>query len=267
MFAQLCLNAGPTIYAAGIPRHGEASSVDHYQLPELWSFHIYSYEATLELDGKVFQIRPGDASLIPPGVSSVYRYAGSSEHVYFHFSPGAGSDTHGLLLVQSLGPNYQAMDRIARSAVGRFRYHSGYAEAVLWNLLWGYADLASTNMLTHTAPYHPLVSMAVLHIEQRLSSPMTVGSLAREVGVTDGYLTRLFSRELGVSVSAFVRGRRATLAQHLLTSTNMPIKAVARSVGVPRLTQFNRLMHQTHGMGPRQIRSSVRPIDGVTETL
>jgi methylphosphotriester-DNA--protein-cysteine methyltransferase len=55
-------------------------------------------------------------------------------------------------------------------------------------------------------------------------------------------------------VSEYIRRRRADRAEHLLRSTTLPIKVIARSVGVPNLQRFNRLMNETKGAGPRIIR-------------
>jgi AraC-like DNA-binding protein len=255
MHSLLSLDASPLISAMGVPRHGEASNVDSYLLREHWCFHIYSYQAVLSLNGQPRKINPGDCSLVPPGVEMNYRYAGPSEHVYFHFLPSSTIGGQELPLVFSLGTHYQSFDSRAREAVVRARSDPGYSTAVLWNLLWEYADLASGRGVMRKSNLHPLVSLATKHIEQQLDSPMSVKTLCQEVGVSYGYLTRLFSRDLGMSVSEYVRHRRAEQAAHLLTSTSMPIKTIARSVGVPGLTQFNRLMHVAFGRGPRAIRS------------
>jgi len=239
----------------GIPRHGEATNADTYLLREHWCFHIYSYQAVLSLDGQPHPINAGDGSLVPPGVEMTYRYAGPSEHVYFHFQPGSDGQNQVLPMVLTLGNQYQSFDSRARAAVIRARSDPGHSTAVLWNLLWEYADLASGRGPIPQSRLHPLVSLATKHIEQRFAHPFTVKTLCQEVGVSYGYLTRLFSRDLGMPVSEYIKLRRAEQASHLLTSTSMPIKAIARSVGVPSLTQFNRLMHAVYGRGPRAIRS------------
>jgi len=251
----LCLDAAPSITAMAIPRHGEATNVDRYQLPDHWCFHIYSYQAILSLNGHPQVINPGDASLIPPGVEMTYRYSGPSEHVYFHFQQFAEGVEQKLPMVLSLGTQYQSFDSRARVAVMRARADPGYSSAVLWNLLWEYADLASGRGVMRPNSLHPVVSMATNFIEQNLGLSMTVKRLCQEVGVSYGYLTRLFTRDLGMPVSEYIKHRRAEQAAHLLTSTSMPIKAIARSVGVPSLSQFNRLMHSVYGRGPRTIRS------------
>lgn len=186
-----------------------------------------------------------------------YHYMGPSEHVYFHFQPTLQGKRHELPLVLSLGSSFQSFDGRARKAVLRARSDANYPLVVLWNLLWDYVDLSNAELVDDNN-VHDLVGAAVNYIEQNLSLSLSVKTLCDQVGVSYGYLTRLFRRDLGMSVSEYVRQRRAEQASHLLMSTSMPIKAIARSVGVPSLTQFNRLMHGAFGHGPRAIRLGER---------
>ncbi len=243
----------------GVPRHGETQAIDKYLLPDLWCFHIYSYHAVLELDGVIYSISPGTASVIPPGVQAVYRYAGSSEHVYFHFQPQpplqSGESGAVLPTICPLGEHFSELDRRARRAVEFATSAPEYAQAALWSILCE-LSVAEGAATTHPTPVrHPVVEMAVRHIEQRLAGHITVEQLCREVGVSYGYLGRLFWTTLGCTILEHVRKRRAEHAEHLILSTMLPMKVIARAVGVSDLQQFNRMMHRVKGRSPREIRA------------
>lgn len=237
-----------------IPRHGETHFVDDYRLPDHWCFHIYSYRAVLELDGEPHPIHPGCASIISPCTRMVYRYEGASEHVYFHFQADDVEPKVEFEQVFDLGDHYAEMDRRARQAIERKTIDSALATATLWSLLCEIAVLQRPGQGNQNLVGHPKIAVAVRHIEQNLSRHLTVAQLCREVGVSDGYLSRLFSEHLGQSVLSYIRSRRAEQAEHLLRATTLPIKTIARYVGVPDLQQFNRLIHQLKGASPREIR-------------
>ncbi|MES1227269.1 MAG: AraC family transcriptional regulator [Armatimonadota bacterium] len=256
MIVSLSLVRPPVIMAMGIPRHGEAQAVDDYLLPDHWCFHVYSYEATLELDGFPHRVRPGTASLIPPGTRMVYRYQGPSEHVYFHFQVRSEGEAVQTTLVKDLGSRFVELDSRARSAVARQIPSDGFSTAALWSMLWEYVALGAEAGSSTDGSRHPLVAMTMNHIEQRLALPLTVAGLSLEVGVTPGYLTRLFASDLGMPLSDYIRARRADQAAYLLASTTLPIKVISRMVGLTRVTQFNRLMHELKGAGPRELRKS-----------
>lgn len=242
----------------GIPRHGEAQPVDDFLLPDLWCFHIYSYHAALELNGEPHEIRPGHASIIPPETRMVYRYQGPSDHVYFHFQLCESDSKIELPTVIDLGDRFESMDSRARKAIGFFSPNLAYPRSILWSLLCEYAEIAMPGPKPYIQVSHPLVEMAVKHIEQRLAGEITVSRLCEEVGVSYGYLGRLFKTWLGCSILEHIKRRRADHAEHLIVSTTMPIKVIARAVGVPNLQQFNRMMRQTKGSSPRAIRKGER---------
>lgn len=242
----------------GIPRHGEAQSFDDYLLPDHWCFHVYSYHATLELDGEPYAIHPGCASIVPSGVRMLYRYQGVSEHVYFHFRPNPSGQSIEIPMVFDLGDRYNAIDSLARKAVGQSMLHPSCANATLWSFLWEFYVHEEAHVQAHSIS-HPLVQAAVQHIEQRLGGQLSVAQLCKEVGVSYGYLSRIFNAHLGKPVSEYIRSRRADNAEHLLCSTTLPIKVIARTIGIPDLQQFNRLMHEYKGASPRAIRRGAFP--------
>jgi transcriptional regulator GlxA family with amidase domain len=184
----------------------------------------------------------------------VYRYAGSSEHVYFHFRHDSSTPQVTMPMVFDLGTHYGEFDDRARRAVGTAGLHPPAASAAVWALLWDSYALCQTQSTVDSLGNHPLVAITIRHIEQRLGGTITVAQLCKEVGVSNGYLTRLFQEQLGTSVSEYIRLRRLQQARHLLTSTTLPIKVIARSVGVPDLQQFNRFIHLGLGAGPREFR-------------
>jgi transcriptional regulator GlxA family with amidase domain len=96
-------------------------------------------------------------------------------------------------------------------------------------------------------------------IECALAEPISVEELARSLDVSYGYISRLFRAETGDSVVAYIRRRRADRAEHLLRHSTMSIASIAASVGIPDLQQFNRLIHQTLGSSPRDVRFARRP--------
>ena len=62
--------------------------VDEFQLPDLWSLHLYDYSAELEVDGIGYAITPGSVRLVPPASLIRYRYEGPSTHLYAHLRTG-----------------------------------------------------------------------------------------------------------------------------------------------------------------------------------
>ncbi|MDX2225846.1 MAG: AraC family transcriptional regulator [Verrucomicrobiae bacterium] len=108
-------------------------------------------------------------------------------------------------------------------------------------------------------PRHPgngpspgTVSRALLLIERNLSGPLRVGGLARECGVSERQLRRLFDRHLGQSVHEEINRRRYHRARLLLTTGDFNIEDVALQVGVESPAQFSRWFRRCSGESPRE---------------
>ncbi|MBS1703789.1 MAG: helix-turn-helix transcriptional regulator [Armatimonadetes bacterium] len=245
------LTEPPEIVAMGRNAHG-FEPVDRYCLPDLWSLHLYGYEARVRVDEREFEVRPGSIGLTPPGSTLETHYRGISVHIYVHFR--AHGDSRSLPMMHDLGDRY---DEIYRRLYAAHRFQEREPRRVascLWDVLWDLTDAGRVD--DHPAVGHPAVMAAVERISKRLSEPISVEALAEEVGVSTSYLAKLFRATYGETVVAFIRRQRAERAIHLLQRSTLPIKAVAASVGIPDLQHFNKLIRSETGLSPRGLRES-----------
>ncbi len=247
----LPLSEPPSVVAMGRNAHG-FEPVDRYCLPDLWSLHLYGYEAEVRVDGKVFEVFPGSIGLTPPGRTLETHYRGISVHIYAHFR--ASGEPKSIPIMQELGDRYDEIYRrlyAVHSLLGR---NSERVNACVWDVLW---DLVSPETSeSHLSMAHPAVMAAVERISKRLSEPISVEALAEEVGVSTSYLAKLFRATYGETVVAFIRRQRLERAKHLLERSKLPIKAIASSVGISDLQHFNKSIRAEFGRSPRELRIS-----------
>lgn len=224
--------------------------VDRYCLPDLWSLHLYGYEADVTVDGHEFEVLPGCIGLTPPGKTLETHYRGISVHIYAHFR--ASGEPKSVPIMQELGDRY---DEIYRRLYAVHSQLSGQPERVnacVWDVLWDLVNL-NRDSQDHSMA-HPAVMAAVERISKRLSEPISVEALAEEVGVSTSYLAKLFRVTYGETVVAFIRRQRMERARHLLERSKLPIKAIAASVGIPDLQHFNKSIRAEFGLSPRELR-------------
>jgi AraC family transcriptional regulator len=161
----VCLDDPPEVVNAGFAIHGLSSPDDRFRLPDLWQFHLYDYEADLEVDGTPHRIAPGSVSLIPADTDVHYRYRGRSEHLYVHLRPSTRGAPHVLPLVQEAGTAAPALTELLRRAVAAFNDSPAQAAAEVWTALWRTARLRPTEF---SGGSHPAVAAAFAYIEQQL---------------------------------------------------------------------------------------------------
>ncbi|MCO1582697.1 helix-turn-helix domain-containing protein [Crossiella sp. SN42] len=134
------------------------------------------------------------------------------------------------------------------------------------------ADIARTmvmpphregGQLQYSAPPHPAQfdgSLAPLldWAAERLGEPVTVESLAVRAGLSTRTLARRFAEQLGTSPGQWLLARRLAVAQDLLESSDLPLEAIARRVGLSSATNLRRRFASALGTTPGAYRRVFR---------
>jgi len=90
---------------------------------------------------------------------------------------------------------------------------------------------------------------------------LTVPSLADTAGMSRSVFVEHFVEAIGHSPMEFLRTIRLDRAARLLTSTDLPVKGIARRVGYISRSSFTRAFVGTHGLGPAAFRAAAqRPV-------
>ncbi|HEY5846803.1 MAG TPA: AraC family transcriptional regulator [Microlunatus sp.] len=252
----------PVVVSQGRATHGVGRLVDEFQLPDLWSLHLYAYSAELEVDGLGYAITPGSVSLVPPASVIRYRYEGPSTHLYAHLRtrPEMVGDevTWPLHLLMSPGPELAVITDLMESAVDSAATRPERTRADIWLALLRLSALARDRGRDSPRrnPAQEHLTRALAHIERHLSEPLTVPEIAAAVGVSHNHLTRLFTAGHGLTVVGYLRRRRIEHARQLLVHSTMSIAAIASTVGIPDLQAFNKACRTVTGLGPRALREA-----------
>ena len=106
--------------------------------------------------------------------------------------------------------------------------------------------------------YSPLVQKTILIIDSDLAADLSLSTLAEVQGVSAGYLATVFKREAGRTITAYVRERRMSHAEHLLESTNLQIQTIALHCGILDLQYFSKLFKRETGKSPKEYRESAK---------
>ncbi len=100
------------------------------------------------------------------------------------------------------------------------------------------------------------VQKAVTYITTDLSADLSLKALAGQLNMTPSYLSSLFKKEMGVTLTDYVNQQRMAHAQHLLLDTSLPIKSIAQQCGIADLNYFMRLFKRMAGVTPKAFRNA-----------
>lgn len=106
------------------------------------------------------------------------------------------------------------------------------------------------------ALHHPRLARAIVAIIEQPGANHTVSSLAGLAGMSRASFSDHFSRTFGQGPIDFVQKTRMRVAARLLRVTDLPIEAIAQSVGYAGSRPFSRAFEATHGALPSLYRAS-----------
>lgn len=89
-----------------------------------------------------------------------------------------------------------------------------------------------------------------LHAEQELTLP----DLAKQVGYSEYYLSRKFKREMGVSISTYIKYVRVERSKLMLAGTSMTIGQIAETLHFASSSHFSDGFREVTGKTPQQYR-------------
>ncbi len=257
------LDARPRIVTAGCFPLADRDFVVTYRGPT-HALHLHDYHGTIDLDGCVLPLTPGMVTLSPANRPSRYDLPAPGRHWCIHFEPASARRPHASIprhlgLGAERGFVADRMSRIARLWSHGRPNPAAAARAVLQELLLQLAIWHEESAADDARPSNRHADRAVDAlidlVHQRLDQPLTVPDLAHEVQLSQNYLARQFKRRTGQTIPRFILQARIDRARLLLSTTDLPIKAVAIQVGLADPQHFNKQFRRVVGVSPTAYRN------------
>lgn len=127
-------------------------------------------------------------------------------------------------------------------------------EALERDILIDFVSLVDSYNSTH---YSGPVRDTIGYINRNLSERLTLGELAEKVGLHPNYLSTLFHREYGRTLSRYILERRIEEASFYLRYTGDPISDISSFYQFSSQSHFIRCFSKVTGMTPLHYRKSV----------
>lgn len=107
---------------------------------------------------------------------------------------------------------------------------------------------------------NPAISRVLAIIHKEYMNDIGLEEIAQRVNLSPGYLSTLFSQQLGQSYVKYVNHYRLNAAERALSETNIRVSDIAASVGFPNESYFISLFKQHFGMTPRSYRKRLEDL-------
>lgn len=103
-----------------------------------------------------------------------------------------------------------------------------------------------------TKEYSFFIQKVIARIEADFTADQSLKTHAKLLNINPSYLSSLFKKETGMTLTEYVNQRRIEHSILLLNSTNMQIQTVALNCGIPDINYFTRLFKKHVGKTPSE---------------
>ncbi len=118
-------------------------------------------------------------------------------------------------------------------------------------MIRSYCQLVKHHSLSRYSYY---VGRVITLVQYDLTADLSLKAIAAKLNVNPSYLSDLFHREYGCTLTAFINQERIQRAIHLLRTTSRPVQQIGAECGIPNTNYFIKLFKKHTGMTPNQYR-------------
>lgn len=111
----------------------------------------------------------------------------------------------------------------------------------------------SYSLRTYSKPVQNIIN----YISFNLTADLSLNAIANEFSLNSSYLSTLFKKETGTTLTNYVNNKRIEHAIYLLNTTKLPIQEIAVQCGINDVNYFTKLFKKLKNMTPTQYRELV----------
>jgi len=149
------------------------------------------------------------------------------------------------------------IDRLSSSMAKKIEQFHSLTDGteLLQTMVHKYCLLVKNHSMQH---YSKIVQHVILRIETDLTADLSLKAHAEYFNVNASYLSSLFKKETGVTLTDYVNRMRIEHGIFLLNVTDMQVQTIAQYCGIPDVNYFTKLFKRSVGKTPKEYRQEIR---------
>ncbi len=227
------------------------------------------------VDGVTYSLQPGQMFLIYPGVPTVYCSDSNNPWTYMWIGfKGLRTDailkqcgfTKNRLVLPAPDHNLlmdcfdELFDHIVQDYAG-----SLYREAILMKMMALLVQTRQDHLRNEDTQENylgknPHLDAAIDYINTHYMKDINVSDIADYVGISHGYLNRIFNERVNMSIQNYLLEFRMYKAANLLVGTNLSVKEIADRVGYTDQLVFSKAFKRKFEISPKNYRTYRDPL-------
>ena len=227
---------------------GKGARLDIILANESFHYYLIFYKASFMLSGRQPTLRHKDPQQLP-------------FHLQYGFVP-----LHPAIL-------YELAERMLSEWLAQGRLERLHVKTLFYQFVHELLRQMDQQQIRGVRPN--LTAQLIRYMQEYYAEPLTRETLAHTFHYSAAYLSKQFRRETGASLIDYLIGIRMNRAGALLRKTDLPLQAIAASVGYGDVSYFIRTFKKHTGVTPKQFRdepaqaarSAYRPIRRLTSSI
>lgn len=113
--------------------------------------------------------------------------------------------------------------------------------------------------LAADAIYSRPVTECIEYILEHLDTRIKMNDLCKHTGLSSAYISRLFKKETGVTVTDYVLQKKLETAKNMLDYSSYPVTWIASTLAFPSQSYFSKVFKTAYGISPGKYRRGGSP--------
>ena len=130
---------------------------------------------------------------------------------------------------------------------------TGAAKGLMEEMVMRYCRLVNAHSSRH---YTPPVQRTVTQIQANLAGDLSLKALAAAQNINASFLSALFKKETGKTVTDYVNETRTKQAMNLLNTTSLQIQTISQLCGISDVNYFSKIFKKYTGLTPKEYRTA-----------
>lgn len=127
-------------------------------------------------------------------------------------------------------------------------------QALMTEMFRSYCQLVRQRSMKQ---YSAVVQKTLIMIDADLSADLSLSKLAKAQNISAGYLSAIFKKETGKTITDYINSERMQLAAHLLKTTTLQVQTVAAHCGILDVQYFSKVFKKYMKKTPKAYRESL----------
>lgn len=110
------------------------------------------------------------------------------------------------------------------------------------------------SLLSKRASYSKSILLCIDYIYNHIHERITINDLAKYTSLSPSHLSKLFKKEVGISISEYIREQKISTAQNLLIYSELSLIEITNHLGFASQSHFIQTFEKYTGLTPKKYR-------------